>query len=109
VHRDVLEIGITYVDGMAIVTVQGEIDMNSAFTLGAALEELHAGAAVLINLASVRFMDSSGLNVLAMHAARLRQTGGSLNICQASTAVQRVVDISGLGELFQPTTLLDTA
>ena len=42
---------------------EGEIDIASAMLLRSALDELGVNCDVLVDVASVSFMDSSGLNV----------------------------------------------
>ncbi len=99
---DTLDLEITRVDRLAVVTVQGDVDIHTAFTLSAALNELDSDTVVWVDLGQVRFMDSRGLNVLALHMRRLRQAGGSLVVVKASPTVRRVVEIAGLSELVQP-------
>ncbi|HEY0518394.1 MAG TPA: STAS domain-containing protein [Ilumatobacteraceae bacterium] len=96
---DALDVEITRVDRLAVVTVQGEVDIHTVFTLSAALSEIDLDTFVWIDLEHVGFMDSSGLDVLALHAARLRDAGGSLVIAKVSPIVRRVVEVVGLTHL----------
>ena len=78
--------------------VAGELDMHTAPVLDAALEQVSAEKRVLVDLASLQFMDSSGLKVLIAHRSRRLDSGGSLHICEPSSAVRKVVEITGLSE-----------
>ena len=95
---DDLSVDTSYVNGAAVVTVCGELDMHTAPLLGAALEQVGADQRVLVDLASLHFMDSSGLKVLLADRARRLAGGGSLYICDPSAPVRRVVEMTGLGE-----------
>ncbi|HEY0518817.1 MAG TPA: STAS domain-containing protein, partial [Ilumatobacteraceae bacterium] len=63
--EDLLEVRIASVDNWFLVTVHGEIDASTVITFRAALEQVPASDTVVVNLANVRFLDSSGLGVLA--------------------------------------------
>ena len=78
-------------------TLSGEVDAHTAPTLAAALDELPAGV-VMLDMAGVSFMDSSGLRVLMEATTRARDGGGDLVVASPSPAVARLVEISGLGE-----------
>lgn len=75
----------------------GEVDAHTAPTLAAALGELPADV-VMLDMAGVSFMDSSGLRVLMEASTRAREGGGDLVVARPSPAVARLVEISGLGE-----------
>lgn len=75
----------------------GEIDAHTAPSLAAALEPLPAGDVVL-DVAGVTFLDSSGLRVLLGLSRAARQAGHAVVLLTPSAAVRRVVDISGVGE-----------
>ena len=96
---DDLGVDISYVDGVAVATIRGELDMHTARTLLASLDEVGADQPVVVDMAELEFMDSSGLSLLLVQQARRRKSGGSLQISNPSAAVRRVVAIAGLGEL----------
>lgn len=75
----------------------GEIDAHTAPALAATLDPLPPGDVVL-DVAGVSFLDSSGLRVLLGLSRHAREAGGALVLLNASHAVRRVVDISGVGE-----------
>jgi anti-anti-sigma factor len=80
------------VDGALILV--GEID---SYTAPALAERLADESKVLVvDLAGVTFIDSSGLRILVeAHRARI-DSDGSLTLRSPSAAVQRLLEISGL-------------
>ena len=83
------------------VTVKGEIDIATAPILRSALEELCADRDVLVDVANVSFIDSSGLNVLVVQVMSRRDAGGSLHIRNSSVGMRRVLEIAGLTGLLE--------
>jgi anti-sigma B factor antagonist len=82
--------------------VSGEIDLISAPRLEQAIRELIDGGVrgLTIDLAGVRFMDSTGLRVLMSCYKRLAEVDGTLVLSAVSEAVRRVIDVSGLQSHF---------
>jgi len=99
-HDSALKIDLSQVNGSALLMVEGEIDADSVTQLRAALDRVQLGKQVVVDMAGVRFMDSSGLNALVDRSLRIEGTGGSLRITNPSRCVQRVVGITGLTEVF---------
>ncbi|MFJ5560756.1 STAS domain-containing protein [Streptomyces sp. NPDC093250] len=67
----------TVTDGIHVLTVAGEIDHQTGGTLHQALNV--SGTArprVVVDLARVTFMDSSGINVLIIAHRALTEAGG---------------------------------
>jgi len=73
----------------------GEIDAHTAPELAAAMAHLPEGD-VIIDVADVSFMDSSGLRVLIDGSSRARDAGGDLIIAHPTPGISRLVEISGL-------------
>jgi anti-anti-sigma factor len=76
-------------------TLSGEIDAHTAPLLASAMADLPQGD-VVVDMAAVSFMDSSGLRVLIEAAARAREAGGDLVIAHSTPGITRLVEISGL-------------
>ncbi|WP_438295872.1 STAS domain-containing protein [Streptomyces sp. HUAS TT7] len=90
---------IVAVDGLDAVLVQvhGELDVDSAPTLRAALAPwLHRR--VELDLTGVTFLDSSGLNALLAHQRHSIQAGGHMVVIHASSFVQRIFALTGVAE-----------
>lgn len=105
-HDDILRVDISHVDGTTVVTVAGEIDMHSALALRAPLDELSLEGRVLVDMVAVKFMDSTGLNVILSQSILMSESGGgSIYICNPSPSVRRLLEMAGLSEeLIQPDT-----
>ena len=86
---------LSHLDGSSLLKMEGDIDSYSVADLVAALENLHVDERVVVDMAGVRFMDSSGLNALLSYMLRLQGTRGTLCVVNPSPAVHRVVEITG--------------
>jgi anti-anti-sigma factor len=53
---------------------------------------------VVLDLAEVTFIDSAGLGTLVAIRERARQLGVDLKISRVSERVQRILDVTGLGD-----------
>src|SRR5258705_4405800 len=94
-----IDISVLLAARSAVVSVRGEVDIESAPILQAALGQMNPGRHVLMDLRGVTFIDSSGLSVLASEAARMRRTRGSLCIRKASPVVRRAIEGAGVDAL----------
>jgi anti-anti-sigma factor len=87
-------------DGVAVLTVAGEVDLATAPRLGAAVEQaLATGAPLIVDLAGVEFIDSAGSRALALAERAASERGARLLIIPSAT-VARVFRIAGLDALF---------
>ncbi len=98
-HGSALNIDLSHVNGSAFLTVKGDIDAESVVELRAVLESVHLDKQVVIDMAGVGFMDSSGLTALIDRTMQTEGSGGSLRISSPSRPVRRVVEITGLAHL----------
>jgi len=82
------------------VVVRGEIDMETAPQLERVLDDVVAKGALLVtlDLEGVDFLDSSGLRVILGASKKLSAQEGQLLIEGASSAVERVLEITGVIE-----------
>jgi anti-anti-sigma factor len=99
-RKHVLSIDVSHRSGVAVVVVKGEIDMESAPLLTVALEQQPSDKDAYIDMAEVRFIDSSGIAVLINQFARMRQHNCELHIQNPSRVVRRLLEIAGLSEHF---------
>lgn len=95
--------------GPSGVALQGEIDAHSAPGVAERFSTLPAGDAdIVIDMAEVTFMDSSGLRVLLDLHQRAGEAGRRLVLRTPSQSVTRLLDVSGLSDHFivegEPTT-----
>jgi anti-sigma B factor antagonist len=98
-----LEIDTVRGEDGVVVRLAGELDMLSAPDLGDELSALlEAGETHLdVDLTGLEFLDSTGLSALlgAHQAAQAR--GASLVLHSPSERIVRLVNISGLGDVFE--------
>jgi anti-sigma B factor antagonist len=85
--------------GVAVVKVAGEVDVSTSSSLRTGLlrviaDENHHG--LVVNLASVRFLDSTGIGVLVGIWHRVCATQGRLALAAPSRQVHGVLETTGL-------------
>jgi anti-anti-sigma factor len=79
-----------------VVTLHGELDVESADGLANSLEEL-AGSTVVVDLSDLMFMDSSGIGALVRARNRIKAGGlGELVLTRPGAIVQKALQIVGL-------------
>lgn len=86
---------------MFVVTVEGELDMNTATDLERELEgpAAAAQARLLIDLSRCEFIDSTGIALIVRSwQARDGDGNGQFALCGIGRQVKRVLDITGLEE-----------
>jgi anti-sigma B factor antagonist len=90
------------VDDLAIVSVSGEVDLETASQLGdhALVALRDVSPHVLLDLTDVTFMDSTGLKVLLSIQRRADLAGGSFAIAGASRSVRKILSVTGLDQTF---------
>jgi anti-sigma B factor antagonist len=89
--------------GVAVVTVTGEVDISTCHALREGLlrvitDERHCG--LVVNLADVQFIDSTGIGVLVGVWHQARATNGSLALAALSPRARGVLDTTGLAKAF---------
>lgn len=96
-----LEVLLRIDDRTVIVVLDGEVDISSVGTLRACLDHVLADSyeSVVIDLAGVTFLDSSGLAVVARAHVSLQEMGRHLRLSNPSPSVRRVLELSGLDAL----------
>ena len=83
------------------VALRGEIDAHSAPILAARFQTLPAGDDdIVIDMADVTFMDSSGLRVLIDVHQRADTESRRLILSAPSQSVTRLLEVSGLTDHF---------
>lgn len=85
-----------------VTTIRGEIDIASTDTLTAVLDKVPNEERLVLDLAAVDFMDSSGLAVVLRQSMRRRDAGGTLHIRRPSVSVQRLLVFCCLEHLLEP-------
>ncbi|AUY47798.1 hypothetical protein C2142_01075 [Streptomyces sp. CB01881] len=89
------------VNGWTVVPLSGDLDDFAATEVRRLLHFLVDGGAVrlVVDLAAVGFIDSTGLNVLLGAARRARDGNGALRLAGAGPRVRDLIDLTGVAAL----------
>jgi anti-sigma B factor antagonist len=91
-------------DGTRVITVRGELDLNTAPELEAPLDRVLAEderPSILIDLSECEFIDSTGIAVIVRAWRRVDENdagdgAGGLALCSSNDQVQRLLKITGV-------------
>ena len=81
---------------VAVVVVEGDVDLATAPELRRELESIPADSKVVVDLCETRFMDSTGLRVLL--AAHFALHGGIRVACKPAGPISRLFDVTFAGQ-----------
>ncbi|MFJ6088001.1 STAS domain-containing protein [Streptomyces sp. NPDC092369] len=97
-------------DGIRVITLNGEVDHDTAPALRHALTH-HAAdePRVVVDMRGVRFLDSAGINALINGYHALNTAGGWLRLAGTPDAVMFVIKIVGLHTVIDCHTTLQQA
>ena len=97
-----IETSLRHLDGIPVLDVIGEIDIYTTpqfkEAVSAAIDENKP--AIIINLAQVTYMDSSGFGTLLSATKRLRPLDGALYLSGCNDSIQRMLQITRLNTIF---------
>jgi anti-sigma B factor antagonist len=85
-----------------VISVSGEIDVYTAPSLRERLNDLVASGHydLIVDMAQVEFLDSTGLGVLVGGLKRVRSQDGTLRLVCAQEKILKVFRITGLTKVF---------
>ena len=95
-----------------VVAVRGELDINTAPELRAALMEAieqHPGERLIVDLEGLEFVDSAGLGILIGGRKRAQTGGGDLVLVSTGRNVGRLLQLTGLTRVFEVYTSIAAA
>jgi anti-sigma B factor antagonist len=105
-----LELRTGECDGRVVVVLRGELDVIDAASVAAALTEVAARERhIIVDLAGLEFIDSSGLAALACARKCARRSGGDLLLAAPQQSVLRVLSLTRLIEVFSVHTCVEEA
>jgi anti-sigma B factor antagonist len=107
-----VEINVRKHSDVQVIKLRGDLKMgNPVDDLRQLLEELFAAGdmKIVIDLAEVQMVDSSGIGVLVRNLASAKQRGGSLKLVNPSKLTQQTLKMVGLLPLFEVFTEDETA
>jgi anti-sigma B factor antagonist len=96
-------------DTVAVLALKGDLDLASVADFERAIAEA-APRLLVLDLSGVRFIDSSGIHAVVRARLERASADGDLQIAVApESAVDRVLEMSGLGDELPPHPDRDTA
>jgi len=97
-----IETTLRHVSDIPVLDVVGEIDIYTTpqfkEAVGHVIDEGKPG--IIINMAEVSYMDSSGFGTLLSATKRLRPMNGSLHLIACNDAISRMLQITRLNTIF---------
>ena len=91
-----LRVTVEPLEETCLIRASGELDRSTADRLSSALDAARAdGVTALLDLSAVSFIDSAGLRVLLQSARAIDAHDWAWFIVRASSAVWRLVELSG--------------
>jgi len=90
-------------DGITVIDLRGEVDAFTAPKLKQEMiDQIEGGSSRLaINLADVKYLDSTGLGVLIGGLKRTRDKNGELVLICPNVRIMRIFEITGLSRIFE--------
>jgi anti-anti-sigma factor len=101
VEDEGIRIDIEDVDGVTVATLSGQLDMAATVDFNAGLNKVALEQHLVIDLAAVDFIDSTGLGLLLKQRMRRVEAGGTLQIRRLSQRVRRKLAIRGVDQLLE--------
>jgi anti-sigma B factor antagonist len=94
-----------------VLNVGGEVDLSTAPALRSAVDDVLVSGRrrLVVDLADVTFMDSSGLSVLVAGFKAMREAGGEMTVVCPNASISKIFAITGLDRVFSIHPSLDEA
>lgn len=91
------------IEGKAILDIEGDIDLYNAPEFKAEVNRLieEGKYHVLVNMAQVSYIDSSGVGALITGMSNLKKYQGTLKITTIVPSVKKVFELTRLNTFFQ--------
>ncbi|CAL9338711.1 hypothetical protein SUDANB108_00221 [Streptomyces sp. enrichment culture] len=99
---DALDMTVQHIDDRtAIVVVAGDVDLHTAVSLRAYVVALlnRDVRHLVLDLAGVEYVDSSGLSTLVVLLHAAREHGGSLRVAEVPERLMRMLTMTGISEV----------
>ncbi|MHC4561647.1 MAG: STAS domain-containing protein [Planctomycetota bacterium] len=102
---------IRWVERFAVVDVAGEIDLAHSNRFQSDLDNILADKPerLILNLADVSYMDSSGIASLVKMLSRIKVMGASLHLVGMNDRVRSLIEITRLDQVFEIHSTCDEA
>jgi len=85
-------------ENICVIEIEGEVDLYNAKQIKDALDEKIKAQVyeVIVNLAQVPFMDSSGIGTLVTAMYKFKKYHGNLKVCNIHGSVAKVFKMTGM-------------
>jgi anti-sigma B factor antagonist len=100
-QRPEFELTVSSDDGVRVVAISGELDLDTMGELNAALAVDAGLATTVIDLRGLTFIDSSGVSGVMTAARRARDAGARLVCVPGPAAIQRVFELTGVDTVLE--------
>ena len=99
-----MKIAVEQAEGYGVLRPEGRLNMVAAPRLRSAIDRMleDGSTRLVLDLANVSFMDSSGLGAVITGLKRARQAGGDLRLAAAGEQVQTVMRLTNLDRVLRP-------
>ncbi len=101
-EKETLTVTLRAENGELTATITGEIDHHNARAAREAIDKAlfkHRPARLVLNLAGVGFMDSSGLGLILGRCALCEEIGTAVHLESPSLRVRKVLAVAGIDRL----------
>jgi anti-sigma B factor antagonist len=100
-QRPEFELTVSSDDGVRVVAISGELDLDTMGELNAALAVDEGLATTVIDLRGLTFIDSSGVSGVLAAARRARDAGARLVCVPGPAPIQRVFELTGVDTVLE--------
>jgi anti-anti-sigma factor len=100
-QRPEFEVTVTSEDGVCVVAVSGELDLDTMTELSAALAVADGVATTVVDLRGLTFIDSSGVSGVMAAARRARDAGSRLVCVPGPPPIQRIFELTGVDTVLE--------
>jgi anti-sigma B factor antagonist len=96
----ILSLQTFHSEGSVRIALEGELDYSSALTLDDELRRADSGevSVLVLDLSQLRFMDSTGLAIIANACRRMRRGDRRLVLAAPTGGVRRILQLTGMLE-----------
>ncbi len=97
-----LQINVRKLGGVPIIDLKGEVDAYTSARFREVMIELieNGGANIVVSMANVEYIDSSGLGALVRGLKRVSERNGRMHIVCNNPQIRKVFEITGLEKVF---------
>jgi len=98
-----MEINLRTSESVTILDLKGNLTIGAEEVLGEMINEVvkDGQKQLLVNMAEVPFIDSSGIGALIKSFSRVKTEGGKLKLLNPSRTARQLLSITGLLSVFE--------